>query len=91
MTATLAINDRDNETLEINDELEISSQVADFIKQTMLFLAYGGSSIVKTLNQTSFHVRRMVRVEVEISVSVGGLPVHFGGQCRLFPDDQNIQ
>jgi hypothetical protein len=77
--------------LEINDELEISSQVADFIKQTMSFLAYAGGSIVKTLNQTSFHVRRMVRVEVEMSVSVGGFPVDFGGQCRLFPDDQNIQ
>jgi hypothetical protein len=26
----------------------------------------------------------MVRVEAEISASVGGFPVDFGGQCRLF-------
>jgi hypothetical protein len=32
----------------------------------------------------------MVRVEVEISASVVGFPVDFGGQCHLFPDDQNI-
>jgi hypothetical protein len=44
-----------------------------------------------TLNQTSFHMRPTVRVEVEISASAGGFPVDLGGQCRLFPDDQNIQ
>jgi hypothetical protein len=33
----------------------------------------------------------MVRFEVEISASVGGFPVLFRGQCRLFPDDQTIQ
>jgi hypothetical protein len=36
------------------------------------FLAYGGSSIVKTLNQTLFHMWWMVRFEVEISAIVGG-------------------
>jgi hypothetical protein len=90
-TATLGINDRVNETLGITIELEITSQAADFIKQILSFLAYGGSSIVKTLNQTSFHMLRMVGVEVEISASVGGFPVDFAGQCRLLPDDQNTQ
>jgi hypothetical protein len=33
----------------------------------------------------------MVRFEAEISASVGGFPIYFGGQCCLFPDDQNIQ
>jgi hypothetical protein len=33
----------------------------------------------------------MVRIEVEISANVGGCSVDFGGQCRLHPDDQNIQ
>jgi hypothetical protein len=33
----------------------------------------------------------MVRVEVQVSVSVGGLPVDFGGQRCLFLDDQNIK
>jgi hypothetical protein len=46
---------------------------------------------VKTLNQTSFHMQRMVRFEVEISAGVSGFLVDFGGQCRLSPDDQNIQ
>jgi hypothetical protein len=43
------------------------------------FLAYGGSSIVKTLDQTSFHMWWMVGVEVEVLASVGGFPVDFGG------------
>jgi hypothetical protein len=48
--ATLGINDRVNETLEIAVELEITSQDADFSNQIMLFLAYNGSSAVTTLD-----------------------------------------
>jgi hypothetical protein len=59
--------------------------------QILLFLAYGGNSIVKTLNQVSFHMGRMVRFEVEISASVGGFPVDLCGQCCRLPDDQDIQ
>jgi hypothetical protein len=77
-TAALGINDRVDEALGITVELEITSQVADFFSQILSFLAYGGSSVVKTLDQTCFHVRRMVRVEVEVSASVGGFPVDFG-------------
>jgi hypothetical protein len=73
------INDRVNETLGLNVELEITSQAADFFNQILSFLAYGGGSTVKTLNQTSFHMLWMVRVEVEVSASVGGFPVDFGG------------
>jgi hypothetical protein len=47
--------------------------------------------MVEALNQTSFHMWRMVRIDVEISASVDGFSVDFGGQCRLFPDDQNVQ
>jgi hypothetical protein len=36
-------------------------------------------------------MRRMVGFEAEISASVSGVSVDFGGQCRLFPDDENIQ
>jgi hypothetical protein len=50
MTATLGIDGRVNETLGITIELKITLQVAYFIEQIMSFLAYGGSSIVKTLN-----------------------------------------
>jgi hypothetical protein len=53
-TAALGINDQVDEALGI--ELEITSQVADFFSQILSFLAYGGSSIVKTLDQTSFHM-----------------------------------
>jgi hypothetical protein len=88
--ASLGINDRVNETLGIIVELEITSQAADFFNQILSFLAYGGGSTVKTLNQTSLRMRRMVRAEVEVSASVGGFPAYFGGQCRLFPDDLNI-
>jgi hypothetical protein len=88
---TLGINDRVNGTLGITVELEITSQAADFFNRILSFLARGGSSNVKTLNQTSLHMQPMVRVEVEVPASVGGFPVDFGGQCRLFPDDQNIK
>jgi hypothetical protein len=91
ITATLGINDQINETLRITAELKMTSQAADFFNQTLSFLAYVGSSIVKTLDQASFHMQRMFRVEVEISASVGGFPVDFGGWCFLFPDDQNIK
>jgi hypothetical protein len=60
-------------------ELEITSQAADFLNQILSFLAYGGSFIVKTLNQTSFHMRWTVRVEGEISLRVGEVPVDFSG------------
>jgi hypothetical protein len=63
----------------ITVELEITSQATDFFSQISSFLAYGGSSIVKTLDQTSFHMWRMVRVEVQVSACVGGFPVDFGG------------
>jgi hypothetical protein len=76
--------------LGITVELEIMSQAADIIRHVLLFLAYGGTSVVETQNQTSFHMRWMVIVEVEISASVGGFPVDW---CPVssFPDDQNIQ
>jgi hypothetical protein len=34
---------------------------------------------------------RIVRSEVEISASVGVFSINLSGQCRPFPDDQNIQ
>jgi hypothetical protein len=77
-TATLGINDRISKTLMITVELEITSQAANFLNQILSFLAYGGSFIVQTLNQTSFHMRRMVRVDVEESASMGGFSVDFG-------------
>jgi hypothetical protein len=87
MTATLGINNRVSDTLGINVELKITSQVNNLINQILSFLENGGSSAVKTLNQTSFHMRRMARLEVEVSASVGG----FGRQSRPLPDDHNIQ
>jgi hypothetical protein len=91
MTATLRTNDQVNKTLGITTELKIMSQATNFIKQILLFLAYGRISTVKTLNQTSFHMWWMVRFEVEISASVRGFPVEIGDHCHLFPNDQNSQ
>jgi hypothetical protein len=82
-------NNQVNETLGITDELKTMSQATNFIKEILSFLAYGGSSIVKTL--TSFHMQ-MVRSDVEISASVGGFSA-----CKLWwpvPSlscDHNIQ
>jgi hypothetical protein len=90
-TATLGINNQVSKALGITVEMKITSQTTDFINQILSFLAYGGSSIVKTLNQTSFHMQWIVRFEVEVLASVGGFSVDFGGQCCLFPDDQNVQ
>jgi hypothetical protein len=49
-TAILGINNRVHEILGITIELKITSEAIDFIKQILSFLAYGGSSVVKTLN-----------------------------------------
>lgn len=53
-TATPEFNDRVNETLDVTLEQEFTSQIANFMKQILSFLAQGRSSIVTTLNQTSF-------------------------------------
>jgi hypothetical protein len=66
VTAILGINDQVYETFGKTTELKLTSQAVDFIKQILPFLAYGGSSIVKTVNHTSFHMKQTVRVEVEI-------------------------
>jgi hypothetical protein len=50
MTATLEIINRASEALGITGDSEIMSQAPNFIKQILSFLAYGGSSIVKTMN-----------------------------------------
>jgi hypothetical protein len=50
ITTTLGINNQVNKTMGITTELKISSQVTNFIKQILSFLAYSGSSIVKTVN-----------------------------------------
>jgi hypothetical protein len=49
MTVTLGVKHRVNETLGITVGLKITSQATNFINQMLSFLAYGGSSLVKTL------------------------------------------
>jgi hypothetical protein len=46
-----------NETLGITIKLIITFQVSNFIKQILLFLAYGGSSIVKNELNPFSHVK----------------------------------
>jgi hypothetical protein len=36
-------------------------------------------------------MQQMVRIEVEMLPSVVEFSLHFGGQCHLLSDDQNIQ
>jgi hypothetical protein len=67
----------------ITVELEITSQAANFFIQRLSFLAYGGGSILKTLNQTPFHMQQTVRVEVKVLASVGGFSVDFDLHCCL--------
>jgi hypothetical protein len=69
--------DRVNETLWTTVGLKITFQATNFIKEIMSFLAYGESSIAKTLNQPTFHMRPMARFEFALSADVGGLD--FGG------------
>jgi hypothetical protein len=68
----LGINVQVNESLGITAELKIISQFADFNNHILSFLAYGATSIAKTLNQTSFHMPWMVKFEVEILAGVVG-------------------
>jgi hypothetical protein len=56
-----------------------------FVCLILAFLTYGASSFVKTLNYTSFHLRRIVGIAVEILAGVGEFSVNSGGQC-LLPD-----
>jgi hypothetical protein len=78
MTAALGINKQVNETLGIIVELKMMPQVTNSIEQ-ILFLAYGGSHNVKTLNQTLYPMRWMVRFEVEILASVDWFSPKFNG------------
>jgi hypothetical protein len=74
----------------ITVELKITSQVTNFFKQILSLLAYGGSSIVKTLELNLFSHAVDVIFEVQTPTSMGGFSVNFSGQCHPFPDDQNI-
>jgi hypothetical protein len=71
-TTTLRPDNRVNKTLGITIELKIKCQVV-YLNQQVLFLACGGSSIMKAANNYSFEMWRVVRIEVKISASVGGV------------------
>jgi pilus assembly protein TadC len=75
MTVALGVNDRVNEPLGIAVQLKVMSEVVDFLSQMLSVLAYGGSSVVDTLNQFSFHMGRVARFEVEIPANMSGFSV----------------
>jgi hypothetical protein len=83
MTAALGINDRVNETLGKAVQLDIMSEVVNFLAQNLSILAYGGSSVAKTQTRGSFHMGHMVRFEVGIPASVSGFSVDFCGVFSL--------
>jgi hypothetical protein len=90
-TAALGVNDRVNETLGIAVQLKVMSEVVDLLGQILSVLAYGGRSVVETLNQSSFHMGRVLRFEYEIPTSMSGIFVYLCDQCCLFSDHHNIQ
>jgi hypothetical protein len=53
-TTALGPDNRVNKTLGITIELKITSQAVYLNQQVLSFLAYGGSSIMKTANNSSF-------------------------------------
>jgi hypothetical protein len=65
-TTALGPDNRVNKTLGIATELKITSQVVYCNQQVSSFLAYGGSFIMKTVNNSSFDMWRVVRIEVKI-------------------------
>jgi hypothetical protein len=68
--------------LGIKVKLMITSQATNFKNRSLTSLAYGGSSFEKTLKQTAFDIRWMIRTAVEISAV--WIPVDFGGLRHLF-------
>jgi hypothetical protein len=82
-TTALGPDNRVNKTLGITTELKITSQAVCLNQQVLSFLAYGGSSIMKAANNSSFDMWWVVRIEVKISASVGEIFVDFRGQSHL--------
>jgi hypothetical protein len=81
---TSLLTNRVNETSGKTFQLKIASETADFFTRAMAFLVYGGSSSVRTLNYTSFHMLWVVRIKVDMLALVFRFSVESGGQCRLF-------
>jgi hypothetical protein len=81
--ATPGVNKWANEALVIIFMLKIVSQAETLIKQILSFLARGGSYFIKAMNQKSFQMRRIFRIEVEILVSVDRFSEDFGGSANI--------
>jgi hypothetical protein len=60
----LEFENRVRELLGITTELKITSQAPNFIKQILPFLAYGGISVVKTVNYWSFNMRGLIDLKL---------------------------
>jgi hypothetical protein len=71
-------------------QLKVMSEVVDFLGQILSVLTYGGSSVVETLNQSSFHMGRVVRFEVEIPASMSGFSVDLCDQFFLFSLENSL-
>ena len=57
----------------------------------LLPLACDSSSVVQTLQNSSFHVWWTIRLEIEVTAGMSGLSVNFGVHCTSVPDDKHIQ
>jgi len=57
----------------------------------LLPLAYDSSSVVQTLQNSSFHVWWRIRLEIEITAGVSGFSVNFGVHCTSDSDEKHVQ
>jgi hypothetical protein len=76
-------DNRVNKALEITAELKVTSQVV-YLQQVLPVLAYSDSSLKKTMSNYPSDMWWVVRIEINISASVGGFPINLRGQSRPF-------
>ena len=63
--------------------LEDDSKVVNFLLKVVLHADNPSGRVVETSHHTSFHMGRMMGLEVEILVHLRGLPVHRDVQAAI--------
>jgi hypothetical protein len=64
------------------------SCIFNFVVEFLLILTYDFRSVGQTVNDSTFYVMWVVGIEVQITISISMLPVHFRGQSL---HNQNVQ
>jgi hypothetical protein len=89
MTSIPGINDGVSETLGIIVELNITSQITNFIEQILSLLACSEALLCRLRMKCLFTCGRWLDLKLRYQPMLVGL-MYFCCQCCLFPDDQNI-